>query len=323
MQGGSVSRLFHASLRGVLALALALPLAGCAGFPGGDPSAGSLREHRAYMAKRAAAEAADVEKEPRSFDETIAAARRFHRNGQVDQAMRLYFDAYRLDPQDPRAQEGIAFLQLDTQAARAERVLKKVAAENPQRSMTQVGLGLARYAQGDAAGAAAALESAVELRPDSADAHESLAVVLSRLGRHGEALIHAERARTLAPDESEIANNLGFSYLMSGDAVRAEENIRDAIALDDSHPLYRNNLAISLGRQGRYDEALHEFRLAGNEQAAHNNIAYLYYLDGRLDEAVSHFETAVLAQGDDTATALRNLNAALNARGERGTKEGR
>jgi len=326
-----LTRLLRVSMRptfrAIVATAVALPLSGCAMFSGGQRSGASFEEYRQYMAERTAAELADDQEEPQTVDEKVEAAQRFHRAGQYDRAMRLYFDAYRLDPEDTRARQGVAYLQLADQPGAAERVLQEVAAERPDSEMAQVGLGLARYAQGDPATALVSLERAVELEPDSALAHDALAVVLAHLGRYDDALRHARRARLLAPESPEIANNLGITYLMNGDAARGEAAIRDAIGLDDqAKPAYRNNLAVALGRQGRFSEALVEFRATGNDQTAHNNVGFLYFMQGRLDEAIGHYEMALLSEGDSTSSVLRNLNAALDARdsgGSGGTRTSR
>ncbi len=84
--------------------------------------------------------------------------------------------------------------------------------------------------------------------------------------------------------------------------------------LESRDPAYRNNLGIALGRQHRYADAMSAFRSAGSEQAAENNLGYVYYMNGLLDDAVIHYESALRAQGDDQLTILRNLNAALDAK---------
>jgi Flp pilus assembly protein TadD len=312
----SVLARIQAFARTGLVFAVAGLLPGCAMFSGGSEVAESLSEHREYMAELAAAELAGADQEPKTFDETLESARKFHREGDSSNAMRLYYEAFRLEPDNPRAQEGIAFLQLAEQPARAERVFIKVAADDPESSMAQVGLGLARYAQGDPTGAVAPLARAIELDPDSADAHDSLGVVLADLERYDQAISHSLRARELNPEDAEIANNLGVAYTMSGDLERAETATRDAISLDPEAVSYHNNLGFVLGRQGRYEEALREFRSVGSIQVAQNNIAYLYFVSGRYDEAIGHYEMALLADGDDTPSVLRNLNTALDARSE-------
>ena len=56
------------------------------------------------------------------------------------------------------------------------------------------------------------------------------------------------------------------------------------------------------------------FRSAGSEQAAENNLGYVYYMNGLLEDAITHFELALQAPGDDKLKILRNLNAALDAK---------
>jgi superkiller protein 3 len=267
------------------------------------------------MAERNAAEVAeDTDEEDPTFEEKLAAARRFHRSGETNQALRLYFDAFRLDPNDSRSHEGIAYLQLAHQPERAEAVFLEVIEADPNSAMAHVGVGLAKLAQDDPEGAVPYLERSIELSPDSADAHDSLAVALQRLERFHEAQIHALRARELAPDDADIANNLGISNLFLDDLVPAEAAFREAIVINPRDPAYRNNLGVALGRQSRYEEALKTFRSAGSEQAAENNIAYIYFLNGRLDDAIAHYELALQAEGDEELKVLRNLNAALDAR---------
>lgn len=64
----------------------------------------------------------------------------------------------------------------------------------------RLGLGNARYARGDLAGAEAAFSAAVAAHPDAAVAHNNHAHVLARLGRRDEALAAARRAVELAGD---------------------------------------------------------------------------------------------------------------------------
>ncbi|PKM45618.1 MAG: hypothetical protein CVV05_04985 [Gammaproteobacteria bacterium HGW-Gammaproteobacteria-1] len=64
----------------------------------------------------------------------------------------------------------------------------------------RLGLGNARYARGDLAGAEAAFSAAARAHPDAAVAHNNHAHVLARLGRRAEAQAAARRAVELAGD---------------------------------------------------------------------------------------------------------------------------
>jgi Tfp pilus assembly protein PilF len=299
----------------LLATSLGLNLTGCASLWGTSRNETSLEEYRQYMAERAAAESEEVEEEGGpSFDDTLAAAHRSHRTGNADEAIRLYFDAFRLDPADSRSHEGIAYLQLAREPGHAEEVFLTVIETDPNSTMAYVGLGLARFAQDEPEEAAGYLERALELDPSSADAHGAYALVLGALKLYEDARKHARQAAELAPQNSAISNNYGIANLRAGDAVRAEKAFRNAIALESRDPAYRNNLGIALGRQYRYADAMSAFRSAGSEQAAENNLGYVYYMNGLLDDAIAHYELALQAQGDDQLKILRNLNVALDAK---------
>ncbi len=288
---------------------------GCASLWGGFRTKTSLSEHREYMAERAAAEFGEVEeRDERSFEETLAAAHRSHRTGDTERAIRLYFDAFRLDPADSRSHEGIAYLQLARQPDHAEELFLKVIKADPNSTMAYVGLGLANLVRDEPDQAAAYLERALELNPASADAHGAYALVLGALHRYEEAQEHARRAAEQAPQNSAIVNNYGVANLLARDAVLAEKAFRNAISLESRDPAYRNNLGIALGTQGRYEEAMEAFRTAGDEQAAENNLGYVYYMNGLLDDAVTHYELALVAHGDDKLKILHNLSAAIDAK---------
>jgi Tfp pilus assembly protein PilF len=244
----------------------------------------------------------------------LAAAHRSHRAGDSEQAIRLYFEAFRLDPSDSRSHEGIAYLQLARQPEQAEEVFQKVIEEDPNSTMAYVGLGLARLGQGEPEEAAAYLETALELDPTSPDAHSAYALVLGELELYEDAQDHARRAADLAPKNSAIVNNYGIASLRAGDGELAEKAFRSAIAIESRDPAYQNNLGIALGRQHRYADAMRAFREAGNEQAAENNLGYVYYMNGLLDEAIEHYELALQAQGDDKLKIMRNLGSALDAK---------
>jgi Tfp pilus assembly protein PilF len=293
---------------------ISLNLTGCASLWGAETET-SLAEYRQYMAERAAAEIAEADDEDEaSFDDTLAAAQRSHRAGNTDQAMRLYFDAFRLDPLDSRSHEGIAYLQLARQPAQAEEVFRKVIKAAPNSIMAHVGLGLARLAQGEPEEAAGHLRTALELDSSSPDAHGAYALVLGEMQFYEDAQEHARLAAELAPNNSTIVNNYGIANLRAGNAVLAEKAFRAAIALEARDFAYRNNLGIALGRQHRYADAMSAFRSAGSEQAAENNLGYVYYMNGLLDDAVVHYELALQAKGDDKLKIMRNLNAALDAK---------
>jgi Flp pilus assembly protein TadD len=79
--------------------------------------------------------------------------------------------------------------------------------------------------------------------------------VLAKEGRYKEAVEFYERARALAPDHPSVLNNLALAYTMSGEPARAEGLLRTAAAAEGANAKVRQNLALVLGLQGKYDEA--------------------------------------------------------------------
>jgi Flp pilus assembly protein TadD len=77
---------------------------------------------------------------------------------------------------------------------------------------------------------------------------------LAKEGSYRDAIPFYERAQALNPNHPSILNNLALAYTMSGEADRGETLLRQASA-DGANAKVRQNLALVLGLQGKYDEA--------------------------------------------------------------------
>jgi Flp pilus assembly protein TadD len=78
---------------------------------------------------------------------------------------------------------------------------------------------------------------------------------LAKQGLYRDAITFYERARTLAPEESSILNNLALAYAMDGKADAAEPLLKRAAASGNHDARVQQNLALVLGLQGKHDEA--------------------------------------------------------------------
>jgi Flp pilus assembly protein TadD len=79
--------------------------------------------------------------------------------------------------------------------------------------------------------------------------------VLAKQGKYGEAIPFYERALTLAPNSASVMNNLAMAHAMTGDSKTAEAILRRAAASPGATKKVRENLALVLGLQGRYEES--------------------------------------------------------------------
>jgi Flp pilus assembly protein TadD len=99
--------------------------------------------------------------------------------------------------------------------------------------------------------------------------------VLAKQGKYGEAIPFYERALTLAPGNASVTNNLAMAHAMMGDPKKAEQLLRTAAAAPDATPKVRENLALVLGLQGRYDESKSIASSVLDSGAAASNADYL------------------------------------------------
>ncbi len=98
--------------------------------------------------------------------------------------------------------------------------------------------------------------------------------ILDQLGQSKEARDIYRRALDMQPNESSILSNLGMSYLLEGDLKTAETYMRSAVD-NGGDSRVRQNLALVVGLQGRFDEAE---KIASHELSpdqARANVQYL------------------------------------------------
>ena len=99
--------------------------------------------------------------------------------------------------------------------------------------------------------------------------------VMAKQGKYGDAIPFYERALVLSQNNPTVMNNLAMAHAMMGDPQKAEEILRKAVTEDGATPKVRENLAIVLGLQGRYDESKAVAAGVLNSDAASSNTTYL------------------------------------------------
>jgi Flp pilus assembly protein TadD len=99
--------------------------------------------------------------------------------------------------------------------------------------------------------------------------------ILDQLNQKDQARRLYRKALELKPNEPSVLSNLGMSYLLEGDLRTAETYLRSAAAQPNADSRVRQNLALAVGLQGRFDEAE---KIASQElppDQAQANVAYL------------------------------------------------
>jgi Flp pilus assembly protein TadD len=99
--------------------------------------------------------------------------------------------------------------------------------------------------------------------------------VLDQMGRHQDAQHYYASALKIVPDEPSVLSNLGLSYALAKDLTKAEATLRNALSRPNPDPRVRQNLALVVGLQGRFDEAETIARSDLPADEAAGNVAYL------------------------------------------------
>jgi Flp pilus assembly protein TadD len=196
-------------------------------------------------------------------------------------------------------------------------------------------------------------EKAIQLKPNSPDAHSNLGAALERLGRKDEARQHFEQALRLAPANTQAAahmgelfdehgevsaaitrytemlrtdpNNavthfkLGRCLALLGRSAEAQEQYVEALRLQPDFAEAHSELGVELGKSGKIAEALDHFRkavgLKADSEEFHKNLGVALARQHQFDEAAIEFEAAVRLSPDDTS-AQRLLQAARRSKAD-------
>ena len=190
--------------------------------------------------------------------------------------MSVWGPRYKANPRDPEAAMRYAqALRAIGQRSQAAAVLEQTAIHNPRNRALLGAYGRALADNGNFNEALDVLNRAHT--PDQPD-WRILSVqgaVLDQVGRHQDAQRHYSSALRLMPDEPSVLSNLGLSYALSKNLPQAEATLRRAAAQPGAEPKVRQNLALVVGLQGRFQEAETIARgdLSPNEAAV--SVAYL------------------------------------------------
>jgi len=196
--------------------------------------------------------------------------------GDWKRAADAWGERYRANPNDPDAAVKYAqALRGNGQRSQAVAVLEQASIQNPKHMGL---LGAYGRALADVGNYKQALDVLGRSHtPDQPD-WRILSVqgaVLDQMGRHEDAQRYYGTALRIVPNEPSVLSNLGLSYALSKDLVRAEATLRKAAGHSSGDARVRQNLALVVGLQGRFSEAegIAQADLPTDEAAA--NVAYL------------------------------------------------
>ncbi len=183
---------------------------------------------------------------------------------------------YQANPNDRATIFGFAqALRADNRAGQAVEVLQKAMLQFPKDVGIASAYGKALAENGDFQEALKVVRAANSPRTPDWRLTSAEGAIQDQLGNPGEARRLYQEALKVAPDEPSVLNNLALSYIFTNELPKAEATLKRAAANPKASSRVRQNLALVVGLQGRFDEA---DRLATAElppEEASANIAYL------------------------------------------------
>jgi tetratricopeptide (TPR) repeat protein len=189
---------------------------------------------------------------------------------------------------------------------------------NDYRSLEILGVALDKL--GDRAGAVAALQQAVLLRPDAAAAHGNLGNALLHAGDWARAIAAFRKAIHLEPDSSGFHGSLGIALLRGGNRTDAIAELREAVRLKPDDPGAHGNLGLALRDSGNLAGAIAEqreaIRLKPDFAEAHYDLGLALDDSGDQAGAIAALREAILLKLD-FAMAHENLGILLHTMGDR------
>ncbi len=175
---------------------------------------------------------------------------------ELNQATLRYGNLYNKNPKSKEVGLGFAsVLRMTGRSDQALAVMQQMVIHHPEDRQVLAAYGKALASTGN-------LEKALKIikraqRPDQPDwrLYSAEGAILDQIGKPLLARNLYRKALDLQPDEPTVLSNLGMSYVLTNDLAGAEMYLRKAIAQPTADSLVRQNLALVVGLQGRFEEA--------------------------------------------------------------------
>lgn len=171
------------------------------------------------------------------------------------------------------------------------------------------------------ANAEAAVQRALALDDDLAEAHLAHSRLLSFIGQTEQALVAVQHAHALEPGSAEVQRRLGVVLEQLGRHDEAVAAARRAVQLDPRTTRNRNTLADRLYFAGAFDESIQHSRrvveMDPTDWYAYYNMGWAHAAAGRPQEALAAFRHMPEANEDWTAYKYDGIAYAYAIAGQR------
>lgn len=200
----------------------------------------------------------------------------------------------------------------------AARGYQEVLAWQPDNADALHLLGVVDLQQGNISQAISRIGRAITIKDSVPEFHTNLAEACRRARQYYHAAECCRTALLLRPQHAQAANTLGLILLDQGQVADAAAQFRSAVEVEPSWALAHNNLGNALRLLGDRLRAILEFRksvaLAPTFAIAHSNLGQLLLDEGQLTESLAHCAEAVRLEPARHAGAYNALARLLLGR---------
>ena len=99
--------------------------------------------------------------------------------------------------------------------------------------------------------------------------------IFDQSGKNADARAIYKQALLIAPNEASLEANLGLSYAMTNELPAAEQHLRKAVTMRGATSQIRQNLALVIGLQGRFEECRELFARELPPDQVEANMSYI------------------------------------------------
>ncbi len=195
---------------------------------------------------------------------------------ELQQSIGGYRTLYERDPKNKSVAMGYAsILRANNLNDQAVAVMRKTAILHPNDKTVLAAYGKSLASAGQYTAALDAIQRAQD--PTSPDWRliSAEGAIYDQTGRSSEARQLYQKALSVRPNEPSILSNLAMSHVLENDLSTAESYLRTAVQQPAADSRVRQNLAMVVGLQGRFDEAMDIARRELSPQQAQANVDYL------------------------------------------------
>ena len=195
--------------------------------------------------------------------------------GDLVSAAEMFRRAARADSRSPLPPAALGdVLRRLKQYTEAEQAFREALGRNPYSGTSLQGYGILMVEQGQADAAIAALSVAVDEEAADHRVYNMLGIAYDTLGDHAQAQSHYLAGLAQAPDNRSLRNNMAISLALQERYDAAIEQVRQLAEAEDADQSLRHNLALIYGLSGQIEKASKLLRTDLSEADVANNLSF-------------------------------------------------